>query len=139
MLIECMVDSIDQKILAVLKKDSRTSNTSIAKQVGLTEGAVRARITKMLKQKVIERFTIEANEGKNFAIVMVNAKSSTKDVMRELAKLHISEHAYEISGAYDGCLIIEGESIDAIDEKIDQIRALKSVEDTQTFIVLRKW
>ena len=45
----------------------------------------------------------------------------------------------KVSGDFDGCLIIEGESIEAIDDEIDKIRKLKSVSDTKTYVVLRKY
>ncbi len=134
------VDELDKKILAMLKTNSRTSNVEIAKAIGMTEGAVRKRIDHLLKQKTIKRFTIDISEDQNlFAIVMLKAKHETKKMMADLLELDHPRESYEISGEYDGCVVVEGSSLDEIDKKIDKIRKLSSVLDTRTFISLKKW
>jgi len=122
-----------------LKKNSRTSNVEISKIIELTEGAVRHRIDRLLSDGVIERFTIDSKEKYQIAVVMVKAKAGTKLMMKEIKGLRISKDSYEVSGDYDGCLIIEGENLKDVDSKIDKIRKLKSVADTKTFIAMKKW
>ena len=133
------IDEIDEKILSILKKNSRTSNVEISKIIELTEGAVRHRIDRLLSDGVIERFTIDSKEKYQIAVVMVKAKAGTKLMMKEIKGLRISKDSYEVSGDYDGCLIIEGENLKDVDSKIDKIRKLKSVADTKTFIAMKKW
>jgi DNA-binding Lrp family transcriptional regulator len=70
---------------------------------------------------------------------MAKARGETKKMMAGIASLGIHRDAYEISGAHDACIIIEGASLDEIDNKIDKIRKLKSVTDTTTYISLRRW
>lgn len=133
-------DEIERKIISILKKDSRKSNVEIAKKVGLTEGAVRFRINKLVKNGIIRRFTIDISEGSSHAaVVMAKSKMDTKKMMADIASLKLHKHAYEISGQYDGCIIIEGLSVEDIDAKIDMVRKLKSVADTRTFISFRRW
>ena len=133
-------DTVDERILEMLKKDSRTSNVAIAKSLGLTEGAVRWRIKRMLDKGLIRRFTVEVESGvTNFAVLMVKAKDETKKMMAAIAALDIHKDAYEISGEFDGCVILEGPSVEDIDRRIDQIRKVKEVADTRTFISFRQW
>jgi Lrp/AsnC family transcriptional regulator of lysine biosynthesis len=134
------LDATDEKILAILKKDSRKSNVAIAKQVGLTEGAVRMRLRRLEKDGVIAAYTIKVSKaGAQYAVIMVKSKAETKKMMKDIERLKIHTDAYEISGAYDGCVIVHGATIDEIDKKIDRIRELRSVADTTTFIALRRW
>ena len=134
------LDDIDRKLISLLKQNARATNTALAKQVNLTEGAVRHRINQLAKSGAIKRFTIDTSaESGFFAIVMTKAKDDAKRAIKDIVATKIPKEAYEISGEFDGCLIIEGESIDAIDDEIDKIRKLKSVSDTKTYIVLRKW
>lgn len=134
------LDDIDKEIISILRQNARTANTTIAKQVGLTEGAVRHRIEQLVKNGAIRRFTIDTSgESGFFAIVMTKARDDPKKAIKEILATKIAKEIYEVSGDFDGCLIIEGESIDAIDDEIDKIRRLKSVSDTKTYIVLRKW
>jgi DNA-binding Lrp family transcriptional regulator len=133
------LDDIDDKILSMLKSNSRTTNVEIAKSVGLTEGAVRNRIDHLVKNKTISRFTIETSGASYFGIVMVKARHETKKMMAEICEAEITREAYEISGDYDGCVILEGISLGEIDKKIDEIRKLPDVQDTKTFISFKKW
>ncbi len=134
------LDDIDKEIISILRQNARAANTAIAKQVGLTEGAVRHRIEQLVKNGAIRRFTIDTSgESGFFAIVMTKARDDPKKAIKDILATKIAKEIYEVSGDFDGCLIIEGESIDAIDDEIDKIRRLKSVSDTKTYIVLRKW
>jgi DNA-binding Lrp family transcriptional regulator len=133
------LDETDEKILSMLKQNARTPNVEIAKAVGLTEGAVRHRIDVLTKNGAITRFTIETSGGTYYGIVMLKAKAETKKMMADIGSAKIAKDAYEISGEYDGCLIIEGPSLEEVDEKIDKIRKIKSVADTRTFISLKRW
>lgn len=54
-----IIDEKDEKILEILKQDSRTPYTEIASELDFSEATVRKRIDKMKEEGVIERFTIE--------------------------------------------------------------------------------
>jgi len=134
------IDSVDERILEALKADSRASNVSIAKSLGITEGAVRWRIKRMVESGIIRRFTAEISGGAaTFAILMIKAKGETKKMMSEIIALKAHRDAYEISGEYDACVILEGSSVEDIDRKIDVIRKVKEVAETRTFISFGKW
>ena len=135
-----MPDNIDQKILRLLKKDSRMSNVAIAKEIGLTEGAVRRRIEKLVEDGTIKSFTINVSSGSEiYAVLMAKANGETKKMMTDISQLTIHADGYEISGEYDGCIVIDAPTMDELDKKIDQIRKLKSVADTRTFISFRRY
>jgi DNA-binding Lrp family transcriptional regulator len=79
------LDKKDEAILAILRKNARTSNVSIAGKVGLTEGAVRNRVDRLLREGIITRFTVDVTTGSRFGVVMVKAKGDTKKMMRAKA------------------------------------------------------
>lgn len=134
------MDDIDKKIIEILKRDSRQRNVDIAKEIGTSEGTIRWRLKKLIEEKTIRSFTILTSEDNlNRAIVMLKARGEPKKLMKELSESGIAENVYEISGEFDGCAIIAGRSIVEIDEKIDKIRRLKNILDTQTYISFRKW
>ncbi|VVC03806.1 HTH-type transcriptional regulator LysM [Candidatus Bilamarchaeum dharawalense] len=132
-------DEKDEKILSMLTSNSRASNVEIARAVDLTEGAVRNRIDHLIKNNSIKRFTIETSGGTYFGIVMLKAKHDVKKMMTEISESKLAKDAYEISGDYDGCVILEGMSLEEIDGKIDEIRKLNDVQDTKTFISFKRW
>jgi DNA-binding Lrp family transcriptional regulator len=53
------LDKLDIKILSRLLKNCRVSDRQIGKELGISGGAVRARIKKMQNMKIIEKFTIK--------------------------------------------------------------------------------
>ncbi len=133
------IDETDRAILSLLSRDSRMSNVEIAHEIGLTEGAVRRRIDTLFKEGVISRFTIETKLGTNYAVVMLKARGDTKKMMADVMYSGIPVDAYEISGDYDGCIIVDGMDLAEIDEKIDQLRNVQSIVDTKTFLSFRRW
>ena len=133
------LDEKDEIILSMLRENARASNVAIAAKAGLTEGAVRNRIERLLRDGIISRFTVDVTMGSRFGIVMVKAKGDTKRMMKDISRSGLAKDAYEISGEFDGCIILEGASIEDIDAKIDKLRALRSVAGTNTYISLRKW
>jgi DNA-binding Lrp family transcriptional regulator len=70
---------------------------------------------------------------------MLKARNETKKMMAEINESKLARDAYEISGDFDGCVIIEGNTLEEIDSKIDELRKLKDVSDTKTFISLKRW
>ena len=135
-----MEDATDEKILLMLRRNARATNVEMARAVGLTEGAVRHRIQNLVKSGTIKGFTVELSAAKGiFAVVMVKSRGETKKMMAGIAAGGMAEDAYEISGEYDGCIILRGASVDEIDRKIDGLRKLKEVADTRTFMSFRRW
>ena len=59
------IDRVDFKILKILRRDARTPFVEVARQVGMTEGAIRARVKRMTDDGTIERFTVSALSGVN--------------------------------------------------------------------------
>jgi DNA-binding Lrp family transcriptional regulator len=134
------IDEKDKLILDLLRENSRMSNTELSKHLQMTEGAIRSRIKRLLERGAIKKFTIESSaESQSYAVLMAKAKTGTKRMMKEITSRKIHFDAYEISGEYDGCIILCGSTIEEIDKKIDIIRKLPSVSETRTFISFGRW
>lgn len=130
------MDQLDQKILEILRRDARTTNTEIARRVGLTEGAVRNRIRKLVKTGVIRRFTVELGEHAGVeAIVLIRSHAKeTKRVAREVKRL--VERVFETSGEYDIAAHVWAKDVDELNRIVDEIRAIDGVTGTTTLIRL---
>jgi Lrp/AsnC family leucine-responsive transcriptional regulator len=55
------LDEIDKQIISILQKDSRTSYAEIARSLFISRVAVRDRVNNLLKEGVIEEFTVVIN------------------------------------------------------------------------------
>lgn len=132
-----MLDETDNTIISLLKGNGRMPFVDIAKEVGLTEGAVRARVSKLTKNGIIRKFTVDTKDDVKAIVMVATSRSySTTTVANAIKRLGI-EKTYEISGNFDIICLVESSSIDEINSKVEKIRALNGVTDTSTSMVLK--
>lgn len=61
---ETALDELDRKIIRILHRNARISYTDLAKEIGLSRVAVQTRISSLMENGVIERFTAVINPEK---------------------------------------------------------------------------
>jgi len=124
------LDSVDEKIIEALQKDSRKSFVEIASEIRLSESAVRRRVKNLIDSRIIKRFTIEMSaRDKTSAITLisVNSTADTNVVSSKLMNLKGVEVIYEITGQYDIAAIISASTITEINKCIDDVRKTEGV------------
>ena len=131
------MDEVDERIIEILKRDGRIPFVDVAKKLNLTEGAIRARVKKLVHDKVILKFTVDL-ENSTRAIVSVGTSQSipTEKVSEAIRALGI-EHVYEVSGNYDIVCFVQAKNTTKLNDIIEKIRSLKGVIDTSTSMVLK--
>jgi len=137
------MDDIDKKVIEALRQNSRITYTSLAKDIGLSEGAVRKRIKNLVETGAIQRFTIDTAEDKNlvraFCLVSVNPSVPNPRVSEELKKVEGVKIVHEVTGQFDIVVSLLGSDIAEINKCIDNIRQVEGIAQTNTMIVLRTW
>lgn len=134
------IDQIDEKLLSMLREDSRRPFVEIAKEVNLSEAAIRRRVSKLVKSGMISKFTIETNIGPQanaISLLSVNPSFPTSEISNRLKKTRGVQSIYEITGEYDIAVIVGGANIAEINGTIDEIRKLSGIDDTNTVVVLK--
>ena len=132
-------DSTD-KIMQLLREDSRKSFVDIGVQIGLSESAVRRRVKNLMDSGFIRRFTIEmgtSNKTNAITFISVDSRIETDIVCSKLRDLEGVEIIYEITGQYDIAVVIAAPTIADINRSVDNLRRIEGVSDTNTVIVLR--
>jgi DNA-binding Lrp family transcriptional regulator len=129
------MDDTDVKILNLLRVNSRTKNTEIARQVNLTERAVRARIEKLTRERVIKKFTVETSPIGVEGIVLIDTNVGRTTAVKEKAR-QLSDSVFECSGEYDVAVRLRADSLDELNRKVDELRAFPGVLRTSTLIKL---
>ena len=86
------VDKIDQKILSELSEDSSISIPKLAEKINANSSVVYSRIKRLLKNKLIERFTIKVDDKRLGygvkSLTGINMDSKQRDnVIQELFKI----------------------------------------------------
>ncbi len=135
-----MVDKIDERIIGLLKENSRMTYVDIGSEVGLSEGAVRNRVQSLVSSGVIRRFTVEVTPSMRVrALVMISVSPNipTLKISEKVEKLPGMERIYEVTGEYDIVSVVSSASIEGINQCIEDIRKIDGVVKTNTVIVLR--
>ena len=133
-------DGIDRRLLEELNRDGRLPHSKLAARAGISEYEAHSRVERMVQDGTIARFTIERGDHSTSAVVLVSVESGrdTARISEELTHLEGAETIYEITGQYDILVIMEADTIPAINHAIDELRRAEGVADTNTVIILRK-
>lgn len=133
-------DEIDYKILELLRKNARMTYQEIGKILGLSEGAIRRRVKKLIENKIIKQFTIRVDLGhrvRAMSMISVSPGYATPVVTEKLSKLEGVEEVYEVTGEYDAVAIIAVKSVNELNRCIEDVRKTEGVRNTNTVIILR--
>ncbi len=134
------LDETDARLLALLRKNSRAPYSILAKELGLSESAVRKRIKRLVKAGIIKRFTIEYDmPGEIGAIILVKIQPPTPipKILPRILSYHMIDRVMEVTGEYDIVAIARAQRVEDINELIDYIRSIDGVQATYTMIILR--
>jgi DNA-binding Lrp family transcriptional regulator len=129
------MDDTDVKILNLLRGNSRMKNTEIARQICLTERAVRARIEKLTRERIIKKFTVETSPIGVEGIVLIDTNVGRTTAVKEKAR-QLSDSVFECSGEFDVAVRLRADSLDELNKKVDELRAFPGVLRTSTLIKL---
>mgnify|MGYP000490911529 CR=1 FL=1 len=132
------IDEIDKKIIEILKLDSRIPFLKIAKQIGISEAAVRQRIKKLVETGILKRFTIEVKkEASAIMLISVDPSIPTFKVSVELRKINGVEKIYEVTGESDIVVFLSAGNIDELNSCIDKVREVEGITKTNTLMILK--
>jgi Lrp/AsnC family transcriptional regulator for asnA, asnC and gidA len=133
-------DKTDVKILQILRRDARTPFVDVAKKVGMTEGAIRARVKKLQREGTIERFTVVARAGGLRAIVGVRTKpgASTDRVAQSIRRVGGVDSVLEVTGEVDLFAFVATDDTRGLNRAIEHIRRLPSVVETKSMTILNE-
>ena len=132
------MDKKDNLIIDVLKENSRLSVRKIAKKTGVRPSTVHERIKKLVKEEVIEKFTLKLNNkavGESFIVFML-VKGGTKDYIdsRIINDKHIKE-IFGVTGEYDLLLKLKFKDVEEFNDFLIKFRKdQKGVRQTFTMV-----
>jgi len=112
----------------------------MAARVGLSEAAVRRRVSNLMRDGVIARFTVEVNEPQlTSAITYVSVSPShpTSEISKKIKGVPGVETIFETTGSFDIATIIKGSNIAEVNGSVEEIRRIDGVLNTNTSIILR--
>ena len=129
------LDKKDHKIIEILRKDSRSSIRTIAKLTAIRPSTVHQRITKLVKNKIIERFTLKLNnEALGEGFIALLQMSTTEDLPKTFFKNKHIKEAFTTTGDYDLILKLKFNDIAEFNDYIIGLRKAKAITKTTTTV-----
>ena len=138
------VDELDLKLLSELKKDGSISIPLLAKKLNINASVLYSRIKRLLKKKMIKKFTIDIDESQlGFGVkayVGINRDPKfKKEIHENLLKIPEIDRIIEVTGRFDlmvGVLAADLEKLHNI--VVDKIGKIDGIQNTETFVELER-
>lgn len=135
------LDDVSKSIIEQLQEDGRRPYASIGKAVGLSEAAVRQRVSKLLETGVMQIVAVTDPMQVGFnreAMIGVEVDGDIEAVADVIVKMPEVSYLVITAGTYDILLEVVCEDDEALLEVINRkIRALPGVRRTETFMYLK--
>jgi len=137
------VDKIDQKILSELSKDSSISIPKLAEKINANSSVVYSRIKRLLKNKLIERFTIKVDDKKLGygvkSLTGINMDSKQRDnIIQELLKIPGVREVAEVTGRFDILVTMYAENLNEMYKIVsDNIGKIDGIIGSESFIEMK--
>lgn len=129
------IDDKDHKILACLRQNARLSVRDIAKRIKLRHSTVHLRIQKLVRNGIIERFTLKLNNkaiGENFIVFVFIAAEKLID-NKAFNHKNIKE-VFGVTGEYDLLMKCKFADIEEFNDFLLEFRKKYELKKTLTMI-----
>ena len=138
------VDDLDLKLLSELKKDGSISIPLLAKKLNINASVLYSRIKRLIKKKMIKKFTIDIDESQlGFGVkayVGINRDPKFKTEIHEnLLEIPEIDRIIEVTGRFDlmvGALAEDLEQLHSI--VVEKIGKIDGIQNTETFVELER-
>jgi Lrp/AsnC family transcriptional regulator, regulator for asnA, asnC and gidA len=135
------LDGKAKRIIELLQADGRMSYSAIAKDVGLSEAAVRHRVQKLIEGGVVQIVAVTDPLQMGFArqaMIGIKVTGNVQDVAAELGEMDELDYIVITTGRFDILAELVAESDDDLLDIVSrQIGAIGGVVTTETFVYLR--
>ena len=136
-----VIDALDMKIIRTLQFDARKPILQIAKEVDASEATVRRRIDKLLKDGIIERFTVVLDYHKLGRVIKAFIglrvePTKLKAIAQHLAKHPDTQVLYRTSGDTDIVTEVIFEKMEDLNAFLEEELSLEGILGTIVTIVI---
>lgn len=130
-------NDIDQKLIEILKENSRTSLREMAKIVPLSPSSIRNRLARLVDKGIIERFTIDVDYRKLGyeiqVIILLTTKPGTSDqIYRALERYEEISKIFWTTGPSNFLCLAQLKDMNDLSKfmtgKIDKLEGIERVE-----------
>ncbi len=138
------MDKTDLKILSELSNDSSISIPKLSKKINVNTSVVYSRIKRLVKSKLIKKFTIDVNDKElGYAVKSltgINMDSKQRDdVIEELFKIPGVREISEVTGRFDILVIMFAKNLPEMHRLIsEEIGKIQGIVSSESFIEMKR-
>lgn len=132
------------KLLYELTKDGSISVPNLSKKLGINASVLYSRIKRLVKKKLIKKFTIVIDDALLGigvkATVGINRDPKQKDAIhKQLLDIAEVTSISEVTGRFDIMITILAENLESLHTvAIEKIGKIDGIQNTETFVELQK-
>ena len=135
------MDTIDRKLLALLRKDGRASLSALAAELKVSRGTVQNRIERLTRDGVIAGFSVRVTEADDphavRAITMIEITGQkTLAAIQTLRGIPEVRALHTTNGAWDLVAEIHTDNLVEFERVVRGIRAMDGVSKSETSLLL---
>ena len=134
------LDATAKRIIELLQEDGRISYAAIAKAVGLSEAAARARVQKLLDSDVMQIVAVTDPTQVGFtrqAMIGIRTEGDLMKVGDRIAEVSEVDYVVTTAGSFDLLVEVVCEDDPHLLDVIRQVRELEGVVSSETFVYLK--
>jgi Lrp/AsnC family transcriptional regulator for asnA, asnC and gidA len=136
------IDSLDVKILCILRDNSRASNAEVARMLDTSEATIRRRIKSMMDKGIIEGFSTYINYSliENPVKAYIHLKIRTdlmEDVIEKIKAHDMLLALYRVTGEFDLLCVTLFSSMNGLHEFLDYFLGIEGIIETNSQIVMK--
>ena len=138
------IDDIDRKILSQLMADGAISIPKLSENINANSSVVYSRIKRLLKRKLIERYTIQVNEKELGygvkSVTGINMNSKLRDnVIEELFKIDGVSEISEVTGRFDIMVTMHTKDLNEMHQTVsEKIGKIDGIIGSESFIEMKR-
>ncbi len=134
------LDATAKRIIELLQEDGRISYAAIAKAVGLSEAAARARVQKLLDSEIMQIVAVTDPTQVGFtrqAMIGIRTEGDLTKVGDRIAEVPEVDYVVTTAGSFDLLVEVVCEDDPHLLDVIRQVRELEGVVSSETFVYLK--
>jgi DNA-binding Lrp family transcriptional regulator len=138
------MDTTDQQLLSLLRKDARTSAATLAVKLGVSRGTISNRITKLEDAGIIVGYTVRLrpdSQPKEISAWMSIAVegNETRAVIASLLGEPGVATLHDTNGRWDLLAELRAGNLSELSQVLERIRLVRGISNTETSIHLQTY
>ena len=138
------IDNLDLKILSELSNDASVSVPKLSEKINVNSSVVYSRIKRLLKQKLIQRYTIEVKDkelGYSVkSVTGINMDSKKRDtIIDELFNINGGREISEVTGRFDIMVTMYAKTLSDMHKVVsEKIGKIEGILGSESFIEMKR-